>query len=207
HGEPLTKGKTQFGVSRVHQYVGAGLDFICPDVDVVCPGASRRYYVAAGGLVALKQQFHCIRRQLLTSRSIARANNVSFVTHHTADLETFAARQVREPPCIARSTTASRQADVYVDENFPYPGLGGGENGGRGIDGNRDACLDGRKAARIEHFVGEQEIVAQVKRLWPARACILARAVHLWALTCGRSRGPGTAAAMVLRLCSKASAS
>src|SRR5208282_6914007 len=123
--------------------------------------AAGRYYVAASGPVALKQQLHCIRSQLLTSRSIVEAHNVSFVAHHTADFETFATRQVREPPRIAKSTTASRQADIHVDENFPYPGLRGGENSGRGIDGHRDACLDGRQAARIEHFVGEQEIVAE----------------------------------------------
>src|ERR1019366_10772816 len=98
---------------------------------VVVPGPPRRYYVAARGPVALKQQFHCIRSQGQSSRSIVEAHNVSFVAHHTSDFETFATRQVREPPRIARSTTASRQADVYVDENFPYPGLGGGENGGR----------------------------------------------------------------------------
>src|SRR4051794_13874367 len=50
-------------------------------------------------------------------------------------------------------------------------------------------------------------IVAQVKVRWPVWACIRASAVHLWALTCGRSRGPGSAAAIVVRLRSSAAPS
>ena len=45
--------------------------------------------------------------------------------------------------------------------------------------------------------------VAQVKPGWPGAAWRRASAVHLWALTWGRNRGPGRAAAMVARLCSK----
>src|SRR5262249_47589646 len=50
-------------------------------------------------------------------------------------------------------------------------------------------------------------IVAHVNASWPAAACRLARLVHLCALTCGRSRGPGSAAAISAILRSSTSAS
>src|SRR6478735_11239929 len=50
-------------------------------------------------------------------------------------------------------------------------------------------------------------VVAQQKPLWPATASSWARAVDLNALTCGRSRLPGRAAAMVATLWSNASMS
>src|ERR1022692_2567785 len=50
-------------------------------------------------------------------------------------------------------------------------------------------------------------IVAQVKFRWPASAWRLASSVHLCALTCGRRRSPGSAAAISARLCSNASVS
>ena len=45
--------------------------------------------------------------------------------------------------------------------------------------------------------------VAQVKLSWPWRRCADAMAVHLWAFTCGRNRGPGRTSAMAARFCSK----
>ena len=39
--------------------------------------------------------------------------------------------------------------------------------------------------------------VAPVKPTWPRFACSRARAVHLCAFTCGRSRAPGSAAVIV----------
>ena len=63
----------------------------------------------------------------------------------------------------------------------------------------------GPQAARVERLVGEQQVVAEAGRghahdlagrgagegRWPCRACARARAVHLWALTWGRSGGAG----------------
>ena len=49
--------------------------------------------------------------------------------------------------------------------------------------------------------------VAHVNVVWPASACTHARAVHLWALTCGRSAAPGRAAAIVATLRSTAAES
>src|SRR5947207_15508316 len=50
-------------------------------------------------------------------------------------------------------------------------------------------------------------MVAHVKPAWPFAAWRCASAVHLWAFTCGRSFGPGSAADIVDRLCSKAALS
>ena len=50
-------------------------------------------------------------------------------------------------------------------------------------------------------------IVAQVKPGCPSSAWRRASAVDLCALTCGRSRAPGSAAAIVARLCSSAATS
>ena len=49
--------------------------------------------------------------------------------------------------------------------------------------------------------------VAHVNVVWPASACTHASAVHLWALTCGRSAAPGRAAAIVATLRSTAAES
>ena len=49
--------------------------------------------------------------------------------------------------------------------------------------------------------------VAQVNPVAPWAACRSARAVHLCAFTCGRRRGPGSAAAMTDRFCSSTLAS
>jgi len=50
-------------------------------------------------------------------------------------------------------------------------------------------------------------MVAQVNAGFPSAAWRAANAVHLWALTWGRRRGPGRAAAMATRLWSRAAAS
>ena len=93
-----------------------------------------------------------------------------------------------------------------------HAGRDGGLDGLRRVDGHRDprpAAHQGAEPGGVDHLVGQQQVVAQAGRGHPLhlpdggagegrggprRAWRRASAVHLCALTWGRSRGPGRAA-------------
>src|SRR6266704_339416 len=90
------------------------------------------------------------------------------------------ARVTRAPPAISAPSRRASRTSLASRRSWPSPAA---------------------------DMPSHSRIVAQVNPSCPATACRLARFVHLCALTCGRSRGPGSAAAISAMLCSSTAAS
>ena len=159
--------------------------------------------------------------------AIGDAHQMALVAHHAADLQPAAAGVVGEVAGVARLAAAARQADVDVDQHVlrcpaaAAASIVSWESTATVITARSCNAAIARQPVRIERFVGQEQVVAEAggrhadhlarcgagERWWPAAHWAAASAVHLWALTCGRSRLPGGPAAIVARLWSSASAS
>ena len=227
-GERLHEGQAELAVGGVHERVGAGLDLGGPGVEVVGPGAARRDHVAAdlvwaaGSTAPIDSSQH---RRARGARSSRPTMWPSYPMTPRTD-EPGGAGPVGQPAGVLGSATATREADVDVDEDLGHPRPRRGVDRRVRVDGDRDArarCAParragsrrpprwpagGRRRARRAPSPPSRAMVAQVKpgvaRRRPGGA---ASAVHLCALTCGRSRSPGRASAMVRRLASSPAAS
>ena len=138
------------------------------------------------------------------------------------------AGQVGEAAGVVGRATAAGEPDVDVDEHVADAGRRGRVDGRRRCRRRRSSArrrpgrpmprrpsrrggrgraprwpAAGRDPARRAAMPTISRGVAQVNVVCPWRAWAAAMAVHLWAFTWGRSRGPGRKPAIVARLCSK----
>ena len=136
----------------------------------------------------------------------------------------FERASVGEATGVGRVAAAAGQADVDVDQARADAGERGGGDRRLAVDGDRDRGLVGERGERLEpagidDLVGDEQVVAetqrrpcptasrgvaQVNERWPTSYWRWASDVHLCALTWGRRRRPGWAAAIVARLSSSA---
>ena len=170
------------------------------------------------------QQGHALRHRGRAALRVGLEHEVPLVAHHPADGEPRGAGGVGQPAGVLRRAAAAGQPDVDVDQHLAHPAVDGGPQHRVGVDGDghpRAGVDDVAEAAHREHLVGQQQVlaqtgrgqpstsrtVAQVKPVCPSAACRRASPLVLCALTCGRSRVPGHASAIIARLRSSAAPS
>ena len=153
-------------------------------------------------------------------------HEVALVAHDAADGRGRArGRGRRGAPASLGRAAAAGQADVDVDEHLADAVGGGGVDGRVAVDGHRDAGVarrpwpGRRRGSRVSLARSRSSPrpaaamptisrgVAQVNAVWPWAAWRAGEGGALVGLHVGAQRGPGRAAAMVARLCSRASAS
>jgi len=147
--------------SATHQGVRTRLNLGRRVIAIVGAGGSRRNDITADVCVGDTQELHRIRHGLLALNAIFEQCRMPLVPHHAAHLEPACTRSVGEASGPFRGAPAARQADVHVDQNFPHAARDGRVDRGFGVDGDRDPPVDGPEPRRIEHFVRQQEIVAE----------------------------------------------
>ena len=157
--------------------------------------------------------------------AVGEPDHVALVAHDAADVEAACrardrrarrprpARQPQRGMPTFTSTSTSRMpfaaaASIVASESTATVTPRAGVRHARGARGRPSRWRAagrhrGRRAARPTISLG----VAHVKPVWPRAAWARASAVHLCAFTCGRSARPGSAAAIVARLCASAVAS
>ena len=153
------------------------------------------------------------------------ADDVALVAHDAAHVESRGAGVVGERAGLVGRDAAAGEADVDVDDALVHAAGRRRGDRRRRVDGDRDPRArrgDRAEPARVDHLVGQQQVVAEaggghaldlahrrareVRCGRPSRWRV-ASAVDLCAFTCGRSRAPGSAADIVAMLWSNAAAS
>ncbi len=92
------------------------------------------------------------------------------VGHHPPHLQAGAAGQLGQGTGVVGRTAAARQADVDVDQDLAQPGPLGGVHGGRRVHRHRHpgpGRHQGAQAGRVEHLVGQEEVLTQAGRHHP----------------------------------------
>ncbi len=117
---------------------------------------------AAARLSRAMQSAVSVRRSV----GVGEQHEVALVAHHAAHLEPRGPGQVGDPAGVLGRAAAAREADVDVDEHLAHPAGRGRRDGLGRVDRDGDPGPVGQRAepARVEHLVGQQQVVAEPGR-------------------------------------------
>ena len=165
--ERLLERRVEFGVLRVHQHVGAGLQLRAPFVHVPRAGPAARHDVAADHAVRPQKDLHrCRRTRVDLLGPVLDHHQVTLVPHHPADVQPGRPGPVGEPPGVVDVAAAPWQADLHVDQNRTDPAAH------RGIEGRVRVDRDGdlrRIRSRPRRSVSRVSLAS--RRSAPRPAC------------------------------------
>ena len=225
HAQRVHERQAELGVGRVHQGVRARLDLGRPRVEVVRPGAARRDEVATHRVVRPHELRHRDLDHLDPLRPVLEPDDVPLVAHDPPHGEAGRPGPVRQTPGVLRTAAATRAArrsrrraplarppraaaSTVASESTATVTRAPVRASAPSRLASATSLASNRSSPRPASAMPSISFtVAQVKAVLPRAAWRAASAVHLCALTCGRSRSPGSASAIVRRLASRAAAS